>query len=234
MTAIDFLLSAKYNINEVMLMLREMLGNATGKKKGVIIGLLSFTAVFLLAALSCLVLFLIDFLIPDRSDDGLNDISFATPDYTYDISLDDEYMAEDRRVWVNDGVLSAPIDDEDYSDNQLYIFFAKYFTALQTGDAASLKSCYSDELVSTLKLPNKLSMQRVYDIMLYYRSGESKTDPSGIIYTEYVYRFEYKIMKNDGVFRRDLESDAIRPQIVTVRVYFDDIYISDVISNFRK
>ena len=106
-------------------MLRGMLGNATGKKKGVIIGLLSIAALILLSALACLMLFIIDFLIPDRSsDDGFN-ISFVTPDYEYDITEDSAYMAEDRRVWVNDGVLSAPIDDEDYSDNQLYIFFDK-------------------------------------------------------------------------------------------------------------
>lgn len=209
-------------------------GNASKKKKGVIIGLLSFVAIFLLAALVCLILFIINFLIPDRSEtEGMN-ITFAEVDYSYDITEDDKYMVEDRRVWVDDGALSAPIDDEDYSDNQLYLFFDKYFTALQTGDIASLKECYSEELVSTLKLPNKLSQQRVYDIMLYYQSSESKTDKTGIVYEEYVYKFEYKIMKNDGVFRRDLESDAVRPQFLTIRVYFDTIYISGVISNYRK
>ncbi len=211
-----------------------ILGNVTGKKKGVLIGLLAIAAVVMLAALACLVLFIVDFIIPDNSDEDRFDISFVTPDFSYNISDDEQYMAEDRRVWVNDGALSAPIDDEDYSDNQLYIFFDKYFTALQTGDITSLKECYSDELVSTLKLPNKLSMQRVYDIMLHYQSSEQKTDQSGIVYEELVYKFEYKIMKNDGVFRRDLESDAIRPQFVTISVYFDSIYISNVVSNYRK
>ena len=212
----------------------QLLRNASGKKKGVLIGLLLFTAIFLIAALACLILFIIDFLIPDRSDDDLFNIDFATPDYSYDITLDADYMAEDRRVWVNDGVLSAPIDDEDYSDNQLYIFFQNYFTALQTGDIAALKDCYSDEALSILKLPNRLSMQRVYDIMLHFQSSERKTDQSGIVYEELVYKFEYKIMKNDGVFRRDLQSDAVRPQYITIKMYFDKIYISNVISNFRK
>ncbi len=215
-------------------MVSRILGNATGKKKGVLIGLLTIAAVIMLAALACLVLFIIDLLIPDRTDTGGFDIVFAEPDYFYDITEDDEYMAEDRRVWVNDGALSAPIDDEDYSDNRLYIFFERYFTALQTGDIVTLKDCYSEEMLSILKLPNKLSMQRVYDIMLHYQSSEQKTDQSGIIYEEIIYKFEYKIMKNDGVFRRDLESDAIRAQFVTIHVYFDEIYISDVISNYRK
>jgi hypothetical protein len=73
----------------------KIFGNILGKKKGVIIGLLSFVALFLLAALVCLVLFIVDFFIPDRSDDGRADIIFAEPDYTFDITLDEEYMAED-------------------------------------------------------------------------------------------------------------------------------------------
>ena len=215
-------------------MFRKFFSDAKGKKKGVLIGMLAVAAIVMLTALCCLVLFIVDLFLPDRGADDTFEIKFATPDYSYDITADSDYMVEDRRVWVSDGALSAPIDDEDYSDNQLYIFFEKYFTALQTGDVASLKECYSPELISTLKLPNKLSMQRVYDIMLHYQSSEYKTDPTGIVYEELVYKFEYKIMKNDGVFRRDLESDAIRAQYVTIRVYFDNIYISEVISNYRK
>ena len=97
-------------------------GNASKKKKGIIVGLLSFVAIFLLAALVCLILFIINFLIPDRSETERMNITFAEVDYSYDITEDDKYMVEDRRVWVDDGALSAPIDDEDYSDNQLYLF----------------------------------------------------------------------------------------------------------------
>ncbi|MBE6641718.1 MAG: hypothetical protein E7619_09030 [Ruminococcaceae bacterium] len=212
----------------------EALKNATGKKKGILIALLAVAALLLVAALLCLVLFLVDFFIPDRGEELANRFELYPVDYEYDISGDEKYMAEDRRVWVNDGTLSAPIDDNDYSDNQLYMFFEKYFKALQEGDASSLKECYSDELVKTLKLPYRISMQRVYDINLQYISTEAATDEAGIVYDSVVYRFEYKIMKNDGTFRRDLESDAVRPQYITIRQYFDKIYISNVVSNFIK
>ena len=137
-------------------------------------------------------------------------------------------------MWVDDGIISAPLDDEDFSSKPLYVFFDSYFKALQSGDGNALRALYSDECAKVFRIPYKIPMQRVYDIMLHYVSSETVTDPTGISYEKHVYRFEYKIMKNDGVFRDDLESDAIRPQIVTVHEYFDKIYIADIIADFKK
>ena len=38
----------------------------------------------------------------------------------------------------------------------------------------------------------------------------------GIIYTEYVLIVEYKIHENNGSFRKDIESDASRPQYFVI------------------
>ncbi|MBQ7011444.1 MAG: hypothetical protein IJN63_07025 [Clostridia bacterium] len=215
-------------------MISDVIGNVKGKKKGILVGALIALCLLLAAALICLVLWVVDLFIPERGEQLVNSFELYEPDFEYDISNDAAYMAEDRRVWVNDGTLSAPIDDEDYSDNQLYLFFEKYFTALQTGDGETLRSCYNADVAKKLRIPYKLSMQRVYDINLQYISSESKSDSDGIVYEEVIYRFEYKIMKNDGVFRSDLESGAVRPQYITMRVYFDRIEIYAVVSNFIK
>ena len=79
-----------------------------------------------------------------------------------------------------------------------------------------------------------MPMQRVYDIRVLLLSSESKTDSDGIVYTEHICQFEYKILKNDGVFRSDLESGAVRPQILTIREYYDRVIIYDAVTNFRK
>ena len=211
-----------------------MINGATGKKKVLIIVLAGFVILLAAALLITGILALITAFIPDRPTELVNNIVFSEPDYEYDISNDEEYMIQDRRVWVDDGIISAPLDDEDFSSNTLYVFFDTYFKALQSGNGEALRACYSDDCVTRLRIPYKIPMQRVYDIMLHYVSSESATDANGIVYEKHVYRFEYKIMKNDGVFRSDLESDAIRPQLVTVSVYFDDVYISDVITDFRR
>jgi len=215
-------------------MFSKFLGNTSGKKRGILTVALGVACLLLAAILICLVLWVVDLFIPDRGDQLANSFELCEPDFAYDITNDAEYMAEDRRVWVNDGTMSAPITDEDYSDNQLYLFFEKYFTALQTGDGEALRSCYNSDVAKKLRIPYKLSMQRVYDINLQYISTESKSDSDGIVYDEVIYRFEYKIMKNDGVFRADLESGAVRPQYITMRVYFDRIEIYAVVSNFIK
>lgn len=215
-------------------MFSKLLGSSTGKKRGILVATLSIACLLLATLLVCIILWFVNLFIPDRDDQLANSFELCEPDFEYDISNDAEYMAEDRRVWVNDGTMSAPITDEDYSDNQLYLFFEKYFTALQTGDGEALRSCYNSDVAKKLRIPFKLSMQRVYDINLQYISTESKSDNDGIVYDEVIYRFEYKIMKNDGVFRADLESGAVRPQYITMRVYFDRIEIYAVVSNFIK
>ncbi len=157
---------------------------------------------------------------------------FESADYDADITEDEEYMRQDRRVWVSVGALSAPLDDEVYEDTPLYVFFETYFNALKTGDAAALRACYTEECAAALKIPKRITQQRVYDILLTLISSEEKTDEEGVKCTEHVYRFEYKIMKNDGVFRRDLESGTVRPRIVTLREYPDAVVISDVIGKY--
>ena len=159
-------------------------------------------------------------------------IVFESADYDADITQDESYMQQDRRVWVSAGALSAPIDDEVYEDVPLYVFFEGYFNALKAGDAAALRACYTDECARALKLPARITQQRVYDILLTLVSTAERSDDAGFKYTESVFLFEYKIMKNDGTFRGDLESGAVRAQLVTLSEYPGEVKISDVIGKY--
>ena len=142
-------------------------------------------------------------------------IVFESADYDADITQDEAYMQQDRRVWVSVGA-----------------FFERYFNALKMGDAAALRACYTDECARVLKLPGRITQQRVYDILLTLVSTAERSDDAGVKYTESVYRFEYKIMKNDGTFRGDLESGAVRAQLVTLSEYPGEVKISDVIGKY--
>ncbi|MBQ7172180.1 MAG: hypothetical protein IJR89_07885 [Clostridia bacterium] len=195
--------------------------------------LLGLLACFLILVLLAGVLKLVSVLVKRAEpEEEISFLVFETPDYDADITEDEEYMRQDRRVWVSVGALSAPLDDEVYEDTPLYVFFETYFGALKTGDAAALRACYTEECAAALKIPARITQQRVYDILLTLVSSEERTDEEGVKCTESVYRFEYKIMKNDGVFRRDLESGAVKPQLVTLREYPDTIRISDVIGKY--
>ncbi len=170
------------------------------------------------------------------SSSGKDDyeIYLNVPDYERDITQDEEYMVLDRRVWVDDGVISAPLDDYDYKDDRLLVFFSDYFDALVRGDGKTLRTFYSAECLKDVKIPLKMPMQRVYDIMLRYVGREDFTDSDGVDGIRFTYKFEYKIKYNDGTFRSDLASDTVKPQLVTIEMKPDGILISDVVSNIRR
>lgn len=204
------------------------------KKKRIKTAFLIVLLLLALLLLICGVLFLVTRFLPDRSTAQPNDIFFEEPDYEIDISQDPDYLVLDRRIWVDDGIISQPLGDIDSAGNLLYLFFERYFQALIEGDATALRKCYTEECVRVFKIPYRMPMQRVYDIRVLLLSSESKTDSDGIVYTEHICQFEYKILKNDGVFRSDLESGAVRPQILTIREYYDRVIIYDAVTNFRK
>ncbi len=207
--------------------------NRSGKKRIIIrviiaVGIL-LAALAVITAAAALVSHLM-------SSSGKNDyeIYLNVPDYERDITQDEEYMVLDRRVWVDDGVISAPLDDYDYKDDRLLVFFSDYFDALVRGDGKTLRTFYSDECLKDVKIPQKMPMQRVYDIMLRFAGREEFTDSDGVNGTRFIYRFEYKIKYNDGTFRTDLASDTVRPQLVTIEMKPDSILITDVVSNIRR
>lgn len=204
------------------------------KKKKIKTGFLILLVLFGILLLLCGILFLVTLFLPERGETPDPSYQFAEPDYDFDISQDEEYLALDRRIWVDDGLVAQPLDDLDAEGNLLYGFLKQYFSALTEGDATALRKCYTEECVRVFKIPYRMPMQRVYDIRVILVSSVSKTDSDGFGYTEHVCRFEYKILRNDGVFRSDLESGAVRPQILTLRETYDSVIITDAITNFRQ
>ena len=161
------------------------------KKKRIKTAFLIVLLLLALLLLICGVLFLVTRFLPDRSTAQPNDIFFEEPDYEIDISQDPDYLVLDRRIWVDDGIISQPLGDIDSAGNLLYLFFERYFQALTEGDATALRKCYTEECVRVFKIPYRMPMQRVYDIRVLLLSSESKTDSDGIVYTEHVCQFEY-------------------------------------------
>ena len=68
-------------------------------------------------------------------------------------------------------------------------------------------------------------MQRLYDIKIEKISSEAPN---------YIYMLEYKIHKNDGTFRRDIDSDAARPQYLVILEKNDVFLIDEIITYIEK
>ncbi len=200
-----------------------------GKMKPAIVMMLFVLLAFLAVLIITLILGVINFFI-DLGDkisyeDPEKNIYFYEPNYDYDIHLDQEYVILDRRVWICEGPLSAPIEEWNSEGNVLYQFIADYFYALEHGEGGMLRSMYTNECILALKIPSKFTMQRIYDIMATVLSSQ-KNDEGNMVYNVKV---EYKIMKNDGTFRKDMGSDGTKPQELEITYDGTNIQITDVI-----
>ncbi len=141
---------------------------------------------------------------------------FLEPDYSVDILKDEEYLAKNRNIRYTDGAVSILIDDGDYLRySGVLDMLSRYIDSIINGDAAAYAAFYSIDFRKKTELPREFTMQRLYEINIEKLSEEGGEDTDGE-YKIHLYRMSYMIMKNDGTFRRDMGSDALKPQDLTI------------------
>lgn len=148
----------------------------------------------------------------------------AIPNWDEDIYADEEWLDKNRFITYVDGGMAVTITDEVYDGYGICVdFMALYFEALMQGNAEALCGFYADEYFDSNYRWDEITMQRVYDMRL-----EHITTTNTASETIYVYKVSYKIMKNDGTFRNDVQSNAERPEFFTIVDDGHDIKITDV------
>ncbi len=154
-----------------------------------------------------------------------DDFKFDRVEEDVDIFEDEEYLQLERTVYYSDGAQTYPILSDNFPVPEAARLFYDYIDAIIHGDADKLNTFYTDEYLEEVGAHADFTMQRVYDALVTYlgptidkRTGQR---------CERV-KLTYRISKNDGTFRRDIESDASREQIFTV-IEQDGVYrISDM------
>ena len=66
--------------------------------------------------------------------------------------------------------------------------------------------------------------------MVITKYSESTKQSETGSYSEYVYVVEYKIHENNGTYRKDIESDANRPQYFVINDSTGELLIMDIFS----
>ena len=157
---------------------------------------------------------------------------FYEPDWQCDIMQDEEYLELGWHItYTNELGESVAILDDDYSRFGIGVdFLSYYFAAIQSGDSAVYNGLFGDEYFKKNDPVEPFTPQRIYDINVRFLNEEEIDDDSFIIN----YEIEYKIMRNDGTFRRDIGSDMARTQYIALTVTKDDMYISAMSSLFAK
>lgn len=155
---------------------------------------------------------------------GNGDISLAEPDYTEDIFADEKYISKQREVFFTFDGDGEFITAENYlTFSPAGEMFYNYFNCVIKGDHTLYPSFFSESFKKTAILPEKFTMQKLYDISVTLEGRES--DDGG--YTE-LYSVRYRIMDNNGTFRSDLENGTVIPVYYTVFVTKTDAVITGI------
>ena len=163
------------------------------------------------------------------SDDAMKKpLEFYPVDEQLNIFEDDEYASLDSRVFYTD-----PATGETYSiepeelalcEEAVKLFY-DYFETVIRGDAFGYYRFFTDSYLMSDKaqLPGNFTMQMIYDIRIEPRP---EYDEDG----ESAYLVEYKIHKNNGTFRDDVESDAAKAQLIYLCEEQGQLLISRIVT----
>ena len=152
---------------------------------------------------------------------------FFLPDREANILEDEDYLQKDLIIKYSNGVETFPLAEKNSSEfGNGAAFFLEYFDALIGGEEDKMNSLYTDEYVSVHGKEDDFTMQRAYDMNVLYLGEKSTENSSYDVAYEYV--VNYKIMRNDGTFRRDIPSDASRAQLFYIVNTADGYKLLDI------
>ncbi len=158
------------------------------------------------------------------------------PPYEGSIFFAEEYLELDRSFCycsspTGDG-LSLEVSIENYDEFDPSVWFLyQYVQAIVKGNAEQYNSFFNATYFRTHKPQAEFNQQMIYNTTLYLVSEQKQQDGSRLM----TYRLEYMIHRNDGSFRRDVGSDGIRPQTLTVRILPDGtMAIESLLTHFSN
>ncbi len=160
--------------------------------------------------------------------DRIKSLRFYEANYEENVYDDKEYMNLNRYIAYTEGMDTFYITDDDYSRYDAPIaFFARYFKTVIEGKYEEYDSYFTENYFKDHKNKETFAPQKIYDIEIKYISKLASAEKDE---TTYIYKVGFKIFKNNGTFRNDIESDASRPLFYTVIEYKDGTVLIDKIS----
>lgn len=153
------------------------------------------------------------------------------PDYESNIFENEKYLELDRQIKYSDGFGTWVISDNNgiCTNDNVEKFLVGYISCLQNADIANLKAYYSDNCFKELKLPSRITMQKIYEPIFTEVKKELIRENDQEFY-RYDIKVEYKIMRNDGTFRSDIASDSIKPQNFIIEERNETVKIIQVVN----
>ena len=206
--------------------------NASTRKKNKAIIICIFAASLLILLICSLVPGLLksgDDGRPDREEYTVDPSKLAdTKEEDFDILEYEEYLKFDRSIQycytmgVQVSVNDKTVKNYDASFGLIY----ELIGTLIAGDS----DAYNELVYEEVGHFDSFTQQQVYNVVITKYSETTKQSESGGQYSEYVYIVEYKIHENNGTYRKDVESDANRPQYFVINDSTGKLLIMDIFS----
>ncbi len=141
-------------------------------------------------------------------------VIFYEPDYDrlIDIRKDPDYLELDRNIYLQRNEVKILLEPSRLSAYPAVEVLARLVQSLVDGDADAYNELFSERYIADpdmQKLEEPFTMQRVYNILITEIEIKDAEDGK---YTEYYYKLEYMINRNDGTYRVDIGHDSSRPQ----------------------
>lgn len=137
--------------------------------------------------------------------DEIKTYLFYPIDYELDVTKDDTYMGLNRYVYYKNGAETFAITDGNYAFHGPAVeFFGLYFQTIIRGNAKTYNTFFTDNYYKTNKAYDSFPPQMLYDILIEQLSMTENEDKT----VTYKFNVSYKIHKNTGTFRNDIDSDS--------------------------
>lgn len=184
--------------------------NKKSRKRRAII----FVAVLFAVGIICAAVLLITELAENREESGptnmysdeLNSYVFYKPDYELDVTEVEEYMELDRLFYYKDGAEEYGIESDFERFGDAVMFFKEYFDAVIAGDTDAYNEMFTEKYYETNSRKVRFAPQMIYDIHVsrLWEKDESNGE-------RMAFDVSYRIYRNNGTFRNDIDSGAAKP-----------------------
>jgi len=155
----------------------------------------------------------------NKLNDDYGTYLFYPPDFNDDIMQDPDYTAKNLYMMYNDGNEGSYLSDGDYANyGGGVVTLGAYFKAARGGSWDGLSQTFSPDYLANTKDTKIITNydgfdpQKIYDLQVELLDISDNTAIAPINGALY-YKVDYKILKNDGLFRNDIPSDASRTQL---------------------
>ena len=159
-------------------------------------------------------------MLPPKDEKGEEKIKFY-PVTDENIFENSQYVSKNRTVYYCDKSSGyehvTPINEDNRTEYSAEVIFAEaYLNTVILGDELSLRQMCAESYLEKDPIPD-FTQQKLYDLCIYLHQTETLQDGSRLV----TYKLMYKILENNGTYRRDVGSDGARPEYLVLHVSKD-------------